>query len=388
MNKKVRNGLIATFATLGIVGGVAWGADILSDINNSKTNVDGDKSNPGSSQDTPKEPENKKIPELDNEAFSELTKVESEDELVSKSEDLLGLLELIAPNKYTLDDVKEDLISRNDLALGTTQNPPLSNDGSEGVRTEVMDINDTEKVGVKVSKITEAFQKHTPELGVTDDFSYEAFNMINGGEVENTSVDDANFVLDTFTTLLTAEKANAEDVISGRKSNRPKPTETIDYSIFFLDGTLAHKLAMQIGELRKAMILNAGSDISQYQKQFVELYMNSWVLKGNKAINSSALETSGMEAMIDILFYNTAPLCGDASLISIKHPVTGEDITFEEIINASNSTECEVILYDENGEEIERYDNLNKITNDTIGMAFEAQYNKDKSNGKSYRPSK
>ena len=383
LNKKVVAGVSAV-AILITMSGVAL-HNTIKEIKNTNTKVDGNGSS-SSQEQNPKEEstnENKvSIPELDNEAFNELTKVENKEEISEKAEIVLGVLDAVAPNhNYTLEDIEKYLEVKNGLVSEVTNTQTKQ----ENMLT---DITDTEKVAQRGSELTDIYNKYVPYLGIDEDYAINAFNWINGGAVNNVSLDEGAFVIDTYVDLLVAEKGNAEDVICGRNSDRKTPTETIDYGMFFLDGTRGQKLANKLGKLRSDMILNAGKDISEYQKEFAELFLNSWILRGHEEISAASLETSGMEAMIDLMFLNTAPLCGDPTKIVITNPADGKDITLAEIIQMANTDECEAELVDENGVVIETYDGLDKSTSDLIGMVSEAAMNKQLKSGSSYTLSK
>ena len=166
LNKKVVAGVSAV-AILITMSGVAL-HNTIKEIKNTNTKVDGNGSS-SSQEQNPKEEstnENKvSIPELDNEAFNELTKVENKEEISEKAEIVLGVLDAVAPNhNYTLEDIEKYLEVKNGLVSEVTNTQTKQ----ENMLT---DITDTEKVAQRGSELTDIYNKYVPYLGIDEDYA-------------------------------------------------------------------------------------------------------------------------------------------------------------------------------------------------------------------------
>ncbi len=237
------------------------------------------------------------------------------------------------------------------------------------------DITNEEQVAERAEEIKGYFDKYVPAYPITIEEIENMLRFINGGYVESATLDDAANVIDTINVAMVSELGNATDRANEVETTREEQKDTFDYGLFFLDGTKAQMLADKITDLRASMILNAGTDITEYRKEFATLMNNAWMLHGNsgKEIDAYSLETSGMEAVIDLMFLNTAALMGESDDIVITDALLNEDKTFTQILNEANYEDCPTQVVDEDGTV---YDiTLDKSTSDLVGMVTEAAYN-------------
>ncbi len=242
--------------------------------------------------------------------------------------------------------------NNNDNNNNTNSNSNDNNNSQNNINSNIpalTDINDEEQVARRANYIVENYYNVlAPNSGKTVDDVIEDLKQLNGGIVEDASLDRASFTIDTINDLMFCEMAASVDILNEVKTTREKSEVLVDYSVFFIDESLGQKLASKITSLRSSMIINAAGDVSKYRKEFVELFMQSWILHGNtgREINAYTLETPGMEAMIDLMFLNTSPLVGDSDKLVIENPLTMENITFTEILNMANYEDCPTTLED------------------------------------------
>ncbi len=234
------------------------------------------------------------------------------------------------------------------------------------------DINDKEQVAERAAEILTDFNDLAPELGINEDDIIDILNYINGGVVNETSREATLFVITEIEELMNNEMNYTVDYLNKGESGHVKPSHTVDYSKFYLDGSQGQKLAKEVSDLRSKMINNP-EQIQETSTEFTKLLMNSWYLNGNGVISAYALETSGMEALTDKLFLSTAMIAGTQDVVVIN-PLTGDEETLVHIIDEINKADCPQEMKADNGEVFTKY--VNKFSYDLEGMLKEAVYNK------------
>lgn len=354
-NKKLIGGLIAGASAIALIIAIKNGIS-NSKINKPNTNPDG--SNPsssnsdnnpsGSNQSNPdNETDKVVIPELEQEELSEIIKVEDESLISERAQDLLGYLNIKYPNHgITLEEITAYLNYKNGFVKDNTQEPTQKPVETPTTGT-FTDINDEEQLYTRANELVSYFETLVPAQNMTVDQATEFLNYFYG-IVDEPTYDGAAFTIDSINDLMFAELGSSPDILNEVKTSRGPAPIFVDYTKFFIDGSQGQKLAEQITKYRSAMIAGAGSDISGLRKEFTELFMKSWILKGNggEVINSYALESAGERALIDLMFLNTAILCGESSEVVITHPITGDEVTLEWILNKANYEGCPSTLDD------------------------------------------
>ena len=237
-----------------------------------------------------------------------------------------------------------------------------------------VNIDDAEAVYERATEIKPFFDTYAKDQNITLEDIEDFLRYINGGAVNEVSYEAAGNVLNQINLVLSNEMAYSVDKHNTGMSNREKNDLIVDYSKLFLDGSNAQRLATKINDIRSKMITTDGN-ITSYQKEFTNLLLNSWYLHGYNEIDAYALETSGMAAVIDTMFLNTAALAvANEKLdydVVVKNEITGRDITLTQIVEEINEANCEV-----EGEK-ELY---SKFNSDFYGMVAEAAYNKENNN--------
>ncbi len=238
------------------------------------------------------------------------------------------------------------------------------------------DVNDIDGLTLRVEELYPYFHDLANEYNISVEEIEEILNYINGGVVNEVSREASLRVITEIEEVMNNESVYAVDMLNrGESGHLTTDYFGIDYGKFFLDGSNGQKLARQISDLRRAMIAKGeiGEDITAEAEEFVKLLMNSWYLNGNGVISAYALETSGMEALIDKLFLNTAALAGTVD-IKVVNPLNNQELTLEKIVSEINKGDCPLEVVADNGERFTQY--VNKFTYDMEGMLKEASYNK------------
>lgn len=239
------------------------------------------------------------------------------------------------------------------------------------------DIDDDDQVYSRAQEIVKLYDKFAPQYGVDVTYVADMLRYINGGVVKETSREAALDVINTFEVLMNNEYLYAAEMRNKGETGRKESNETIDYGIFFIDNTKAQKLAVKISNYRSPIIENPLGDTKEYEQGFTELLMNSWYNNGYEEISAYALESSGMSAIIDKLFLNTADVVrsnpSDTFDVTVHEPLEDKDVTLSAIVADINQANCEVEMTADNGEVFLMY--VNKFTYDMEGMLKEAVYN-------------
>lgn len=271
------------------------------------------------------------------------------------------------------------------VVIGKSTSKKVKNQDSNIVITEVdntkeavnegefTDINNEEAVLKRANEVKTYFDTYAKEQNITVDDIANYLRYINGGVVNEVSFESAIDVINEINLVGANEIGYAVDIHNNGQSNRENKKVVVDYSKLFLDNSNGQRLAKKIVDLREKMMTTDG-DIKSYQKEFTELLMNSWYLNGYNEIDAYTLETSGMKAMIDTLFFNTASLAiansDEKYDVVVKNGLTGTDMTLTEIIEQINANNCPV-----DGSE----EKVSKFTSDLYGMVDEAAFNKNNS---------
>lgn len=253
---------------------------------------------------------------------------------------------------------------------------PMNEKGEQIAQTPVTEVNNSEEVYSRAEEIkSKYFDVLAPQYGVDTEYATNMFNFTNAGVVIEASQEAALDTIKTYEVLMNNEYLYAKDMRNKGESGREENKTTIDYGIFFTDGSKGQKLASKISDLRSKMILaESKEEFEKYAKEFTILFMNSWYNEGYQEISASALETAGMQALIDKLFLNTADLAQSSENadynITVTNPLTGEEITLAEMVKQVNTANCQATMIAENGDEVVVY--VNKFTYDMEGMLKEA----------------
>lgn len=389
--KQVAIGSGVTLTALALLLALKFGPEAIEKFKNSNQNPDG--SNPSGSQDKEntnngnsdsskdasddKQPE-VEIPELEKQELSSLVKVEDESQVTERAEGLLAYLKALDPNiEYTLEDLTEYLNYKN----GFTADEPTQTPAENPTTGTFTDINDEEQLLERVNGIiVPVYNDLAPQYGVDEAYAVDMFNNINGGVVEDPSRESCLDVIRTASVLMDTEIAYAVDMRNKGKSLREESTATIDYGIFFLDGSKAQEIASKISNYRRIMITSPSSkEAEKAAKEFTEFLMNSWYLQGNNGeINLYSIKTSGQAVFLDQLFLNTATLVqaniNEGYNITVINPLDGEKITLGQIIEEINEADCQVEKEADNGDVFMQY--VNKFSADIDGMFKDAVSNK------------
>lgn len=204
-----------------------------------------------------------------------------------------------------------------------------------------------------VSSLNANFEKHD----YTADEIVNMINWINGGVVNEASVDEGVSVHDRF------------DQIVSRENQREVKSE-IDLSNLFLKNTRGQKLAKEVYNIRvKYLNAKTNEEKTKVAEEFTRLFVNSFVIPGNEGVtNSWALETTGMEAFMDSYFMGTYALI-DAE--NVKVNINGSEFNLDKVAESINDMECET--EDLDGNKV----TTNKLSSDLLGMIREAIYIKE-----------
>ncbi len=267
----------------------------------------------------------------------------------------------------------------------TNDEPQLPNSYNEPTEkveslyeTVLTDINNDEQVYARAKEIVELYDEFAPQYMVDVEYAAEMLRYINGGVVNEVSREAALDVIKTFEVLMNNEYLYAKEIRNKGVTGREESVKTIDYAIFFKDNTRAQKLATKVTSYRSPIIKEPLGDTKEYEQGFTTLLMNSWYNQGYQEISTYALETSGMSAVIDKLFLNTADVIradqSDTFNITVHEPIDDKDITLSKMIDKVNEANCLAEMTSDNGETFEMY--VNKFTYDMEGMLKEAVYNK------------
>lgn len=267
----------------------------------------------------------------------------------------------------------------------TNDEPQLPNSYNEPTEkveslyeTVLTDINNDEQVYARAKEIVELYDEFAPQYMVDVEYAAEMLRYINGGVVNEVSREAALDVIKTFEVLMNNEYLYAKEIRNKGVTGREESVKTIDYAIFFKDNTRAQKLATKVTSYRSPIIKEPLGDTKEYEQGFTTLLMNSWYNQGYQEISTYALETSGMSAVIDKLFLNTADVIradqSDTFNITVHEPIDDKDITLSKMIDKVNEANCLAEMTADNGETFEMY--VNKFTYDMEGMLKEAVYNK------------
>lgn len=342
-------------------------------INNSNKNPNGSSSNDDKNQDKlPTEEDKNKvnIPELDNEAFNELTKVESEEELSTKAENAFTVVNAISPDKYTIEEVTTYLRNKNNLGVTDTKtpNPDTSNPDSSNQNTPesdtkqeetltFTDVFDEEQVAYQANDIINDLNTNAPGHNYTIEEIENMIRLVNNGVAEETTQD-----------ALLHNEIRIEGIWN--KENGMEVDVPFDTSKFFKDGTLGQKLAKKIYEAR-VKIMNSVENDEEYRKaaeEFTVLFVNSWYLNGgNNEISVYEVETAYGRALLDSYFLNTYALI---HIEDVKVIVNENEFTLREEAEKADFMSCgtKTVIAD-NGEEVEMP--INKFTSDLLGAEME-----------------
>lgn len=372
-----------TLSAIALLLALRYGPEMVDKNKNSNQNPDGsnpsnsngDNNNPsGSNQPNPDKEQNKVvIPELEQEELAEIIKVEDESLIPERAQDLLGYLNIIAPDHgLTLEEVTTYLNYKNGFVNNTTQEP-TQNPVETPTTGTFTDINDEEKLYERVNGIiVPVYNNFAPQYGVDEAYAVNMFNSINGGVVEDPSRESCLDVIRTAEVLMNSEYLYAVDMKNKGESLREESTATIDYGIFFLDGSKAQVIASKMSDYRRRIITAPTSeDANKASIEFTEFLMNSWYLQGNNGeISLYAIKNSGQAAFLDKLFLNTADLAQanqkEDHQVTVINPLTGDEITLREIIEEINAANCLVEKEADNGEIFTQY--VNKFSADMDGM--------------------
>lgn len=283
-------------------------------------------------------------------------------------------------SKGCMDDKKETESSNKNSVSNTYEVPNIPNIDIPNIKIEdkdaFTDIFDEEQVHNRASELLEYFNDFIPYYGITIEDVKDYLCYINGGVVNEVSRESALEVIKTIEVLMNKEINYSVDMINKGESDYAENNKIIDYSKFYLDGSEGQKLAKKITDIRSGLILNhSSSDNIEYATKYANLLMNSWYLNGHEEISVYALETSGMKALTDKLFLNTAMLTGAVQHdLQVYDPLEDEMITLEFIIGEVNNANCKIELIADKGGIVPKY--VNKFTSDWEGMIKEAAFNK------------
>lgn len=229
------------------------------------------------------------------------------------------------------------------------------------------DITDEDKLSTRAAMLIKDLDKNNPG----HDFSVEELEnimkWINGGIPEEISQEEALYAISRVEVLMNRE-------------NQQEVDRVFDVSKLFLDGSNGQKLAEKIYFARVNMLDTLGKrEFDENAQDFGKLIAESWYLNGaNNEISAWALETSGMEALIDKYFLNTITIAqsGKDTSLMVVVPNYGE-FSLETINKEINALTCPAIVTADNGETFETM--MNKFSSDMIGMVTESTLHKQNS---------
>lgn len=368
LNKKVKIGLsvVAILTVLGV--GSCTIRNTIDNIKNTDTNLDNSEPNKDDNTKTPTNDTKVSIPELDNEVFNEITKVESEEELPEKAANAFGVLNAINPDHYTLEDVTNYLRNKNGLGVENTntQKPTTSEETPKQEETlGFTDVRDEEQVAKRANEIMNDLNTNAPGHNYTIEEIENFIKLINNGVVDETTQD-----------ALFHNEVRIEGIWN--KENGMEVDVPFDTSKLFLDGSLGQQLAKKIYESR-INIMNNVEDPEAYRKaaeEFTVLFVNSWYLNGgNNEISAYETETAFGRAVLDSYFLNTYALI---HIEDVKVIVNENEFILREEAEKADYMSCgtRTVIAD-NGEEVEQQ--INKFTSDMLGAEMELTRIKEES---------
>lgn len=216
-----------------------------------------------------------------------------------------------------------------------------------------------EVIAQKAYDIYNDLNTHAPGHDYTQAEIENIIRWINGGIPEEVSPEAALFAITRIENLM-------------NKENQEEVAKAFHMGAFMLKGTQGEKLARDIYGCKNQLMATKGTEqFEEEAKIFTELLVNSVTLGGtNNEISAYALETSGMKALIDTYFVNTAAyIPNDVTVV-----VNGSEFKLSEAIKAMEEANCKVEVMD-NGETVEVM--TNKFSADLLGMINEATYAKE-----------
>ena len=226
------------------------------------------------------------------------------------------------------------------------------------------DITDEDKLSTRAAMLIEDLNVNNPGHDFTVEELENIMKWINGGIPEEIGQEEALYAISRVEVLMNRE-------------NQQEVDRVFDISKLFLDGSKGQELTEKIYLTRVNMFNTIGSEyFAGSAQEFGKLIAESWYLNGaNNEISAWALETSGMEALVDKYFLNTITIAQsgkDTSLI-VTVPNYGE-FSLETINEEINALTCPTMVTADNGETFETM--MNKFSSDMIGMVTEATLNK------------
>ena len=229
------------------------------------------------------------------------------------------------------------------------------------------DITDEDKLATRAAMLIEDLNVNNPGHDFTADELENIMKWINGGIPAEIGQEEALYAISRVEVLMNRE-------------NQQEVDRVFDVSKLFLDGSKGQELAEKIYFTRVNMLDTLGiPEFDENAQEFGKLIAESWYLNGaNNEISAWALETSGMEALVDKYFLNTISIAQsgkDTSLV-VTVPNYGE-FSLETINKEINALTCPTMVTADNGETFETM--MNKFSSDMIGMVTEATLNKQNS---------
>ena len=229
------------------------------------------------------------------------------------------------------------------------------------------DITDEDKLATRAAMLIEDLNVNNPGHDFTADELENIMKWINGGIPAEIGQEEALYAISRVEVLMNRE-------------NQQEVDRVFDVSKLFLDGSKGQELAEKIYFTRVNMLDTLGRpEFDENAQEFGKLIAESWYLNGaNNEISAWALETSGMEALVDKYFLNTITIAQsgkDTSLV-VTVPNYGE-FSLETINKEINALTCPTMVTADNGETFETM--MNKFSSDMIGMVTEATLNKQNS---------
>ena len=226
------------------------------------------------------------------------------------------------------------------------------------------DITDEDKLSTRAAMLIEDLNVNNPGHDFTVEELENIMKWINGGIPEEIGQEEALYAISRVEVLMNRE-------------NQQEVDRVFDVSKLFLDGSKGQELAEKIYVTRVNMLDTLGRpEFDENAQEFGKLIAESWYLNGaNNEISAWALETSGMEALIDKYFLNTITIAqsGKDTSLMVTVPNYGE-FSLETINKEINALTCPTMVTADNGETFETM--MNKFSSDMIGMVTEATLNK------------
>lgn len=251
----------------------------------------------------------------------------------------------------------------NDKENGKSKNNPKPNPNpittEDETYVEIPEELTEEVIAEKAYGIITYLNVHAPGHDYTQDELENIIKWINGGIPEEVTPEAAVYAISRIEGLM-------------NKENQEEVTKAFHMGEFMLTGTQGEKLAREIYGCKDKLMATKGTpEFEEAAKEFTELFVNSVTLGGtNNVISAYNLETSGMEALIDTYFINTAAyIPNDVTVV-----VNGVEFKLSEVVKAMEEANCKVEVMD-NGEAVEVM--TNKFSADVIGMINEATYAKE-----------